>query len=120
MNLNPSSVFTVTHLKVSLFFSPSLPPSLSPSAPAAQQPQPQPQPQAQPQPAAAASNMEQIQAQWADYYRQLGYAYYGQQAAGQQPGQQMGQQPGQPMPQPAMQPGMPPAPGQGQEHKVHC
>ena len=54
-----------------------LPPS-SPSAAAAQQPQPQPQP-------AGANSAGDMQAQWTEYYRQLGYAYYGQ---GGQPGAQ--------------------------------
>lgn len=60
-----------------------------PVASAAQQPQPQPQ-----MAGAAAGTQDQIQAQWAEYYRQIGYAYYGQ-----QPGQQQ-VQPGQ-QPQPA-------------------
>lgn len=70
-------------------------------AAAGQQPQP-----GQPQMAGsggATAAPEQIQAQWAEYYRQLGYAYYGQ-----QPGQQGGPQPGQ----------QPPQGGAGQEHKV--
>lgn len=39
---------------------------------------------------AAAGTPDQIQAQWAEYYRQIGYAYYGQQPGQQQvqPGQQ--------------------------------
>ncbi len=56
------------------------------------------QPQAQP----GSSATQDAQAQWAEYYRQLGYAYYGQ----QQPG---GQQP------PAS--GAAP-PSSGQDHKV--
>ena len=41
-------------------------------------------PPAQQQPAQAGQSAD-VQAQWAEYYRQLGYAYYGQQG-GQQPG----------------------------------
>ena len=62
-------------------FLPPFPPS-SPSAAAAQQPQPQPQP-------AGANSTGDVQAQWTEYYRQLGYAYYGQ---GGQPGGQPGAQ----------------------------
>lgn len=54
---------------------------------------------------AAAGTPDQIQAQWAEYYRQIGYAYYGQ-----QPGQQPTAQPGQQQPQPN---------AAGQEPKVH-
>lgn len=48
------------------------------------------------QPQVQAGQTADIQAQWAEYYRSIGYAsYYGQQAGGQ-PGPQPGPQPGQP------------------------
>ncbi len=66
------------------------------------------QPQAQPAQAAG-----DIQAQWAEYYRSIGYgSYYGQQQVGQQPGQ-----PGQPGAQPMQQQQHGPPPGH--EQKVH-
>jgi far upstream element-binding protein len=49
----------------------------------------QPQPQQQMAGGGATPSQEQIQSQWAEYYRQMGYYY---QQAGQ-PGQQQGQQP---------------------------
>ena len=43
------------------------------------------------QPQAQVASAADIQAQWAEYYRSMGYPYYGQ-----QPGGQPGGQPGQP------------------------
>ena len=52
------------------------------------------QPQAQ-----GAQAATDIQAQWAEYYRSLGYgSYYGQQPGGQQPGQPNQPVPGHPPP----------------------
>ncbi len=56
---------------------------------------------AQPQAQQGSTSAQDMQAQWAEYYRQLGYAYYGQQPGGQQ----------------SAAAGAPP-PSSGPEHKV--